>query len=131
MEKEVSLRNKYLYKVLIILLKYIPFIIVLCYMVNTFSAIFGVDLPVISSIAGVSLLTWVFLYVSAWVFRFCIYHRMFLYYILGTDIINIIDYYIGIPVSDYEFIMIHSIILGLILFSVLYFYAKNHKTVTS
>ena len=42
------------------------------------------------------------MYLSATVFRFCLYHKMFLHYILVTDIINIIDYYVGIPIEDLE-----------------------------
>lgn len=129
MVKGESLRNKSLYKTLLILLKYIPIIIALFYIVNTLGALFGIDLPVLSNIAGMSLLTWVFMYLAALVFKFCIYHRMFLYYILVTDIINIIDYYIGIPVDSYGIVMIHSVIIGILLFIILYFYAKHNKKV--
>ena len=129
MVKGESLRNKSLYKTLLILLKYIPIIIALFYIVNTLCALFGIDLPVLSNIAGMSLLTWVFMYLAALVFKFCIYHRMFLYYILVTDIINIIDYYIGIPVDSYGIVMIHSVIIGILLFIILYFYVKRNKKV--
>lgn len=129
MVKGESLRNKSLYKTLLILLKYIPIIIALFYIVNTLGALFGIDLPVLSNIAGMSLLTWVFMYLAALVFKFCIYHRMFLYYILVTDIINIINYYIGIPVDSYGIVMIHSVIIGILLFIILYFYVKHNKKV--
>lgn len=129
MVKGESLRNKSLYKTLLILLKYIPIIIALFYIVNTLGALFGIDLPVLSNIAGMSLLTWVFMYLAALVFKFCIYHRMFLYYILVTDVINIIDYYIGIPVDSYGIVMIHSVVIGILLFIILYFYVKHNKKV--
>lgn len=129
MVKGESLRNKSLYKTLLILLKYIPIIISLFYIVNTLGALFGIDLPVLSNIAGMSLLTWVFMYLAALVFKFCIYHRMFLYYILVTDIINIINYYIGIPVDSYGIVMIHSVVIGILLFIILYFYVKHNKKV--
>lgn len=129
MVKGESLRNKSLYKTLLILLKYIPIIIALFYIVNTLGALFGIDLPVLNNIAGMSLLTWVFMYLAALVFKFCIYHRMFLYYILVTDIINIIDYYIGIPVDSYGIVMIHSVVIGILLFIILYFYVKHNKKV--
>lgn len=129
MVKGESLRNKSLYKTLLILLKYIPIIIALFYIVKTLGTLFGIDLPVLSNIAGMSLLTWVFMYLAALVFKFCIYHRMFLYYILVTDIINIIDYYIGIPVDSYGIVMIHSVVIGILLFIILYFYVKHNKKV--
>lgn len=83
------------------MLKYIPMIISLFYLINTITAFIGIDIPILSTISGMSLLTWIFMYIATIVFNFCSYHRMFLYYILIVDIINIIDYYIGIPISDF------------------------------
>lgn len=120
-------RNKYLYKILLILIKYIPIIVAAFYALNTLFSYLGLDIPVISNFAGMSLFSWIFMYVAAWVFQFCIYHRMFLYYILTTDIINVIDYYIVIPISNYKIIVLHAIITGIFLFLILYFYVKCNK----
>jgi hypothetical protein len=122
-----NLRSKLLYKILLLLLKYIPLIIGLFYMINTITAYIGIDLPILSNIAGMSLLTWLFMYIAAIVFKFCIYHRMFLYYILVTDIINIIDYYYNIPISNFNILMIHSSITCICLFLILFFYVKSYK----
>jgi hypothetical protein len=102
-------------------------VIALIYMINTITAYIGIDLPILSNIAGMSLFTWIFMYLAAIVFKFCIYHRMFLYYILVTDIINIIDYYYNIPISNFNLLMIHSFITGLCLFLILFFYVKHYK----
>lgn len=127
MDVEEKLRSKYLYKVLLITLKYIPLVITGFYILNTTLNILEIDAPVISNLAGVSFLTWIFLLLSNLVFRFCIYHRMFLYYILIVDIFNIIDYYIGIPLYKHEYIAIHSMFLGITLFLFLYLYVKCNK----
>ena len=127
MAVEESLKSKYLYKVLIITLKYIPMIISFMYMINTILSYFYIDLPVLSNIAGISLLPWLFMYLSSVVFRFCLYHKMFLYYILITDIINITDYYIGIPIENLELLMLHSFITGISLFIILYLYVKSNR----
>lgn len=116
--------SKNLYKLLIVMLKYIPMIISLCYLANTITAYVGIDIPVLSSIAGMSLLTWIFMYIATIVFKFCSYHRMFLYYILIVDIINIIDYYIGIPISGFQLLMLHSIITGISIFVILFLYIR-------
>lgn len=129
MTTEENLRSKSLYKLLLVMLKYIPIIIALLYMVNTVTAYFSIDIPVLSSIAGMSLLPWTFMYVSTLVFKFCLYHRMFLFYIFITDIVNIIDYYIGIPITDFELLIVHSIITGISLFIILLVYVKDHKRV--
>lgn len=115
-------RNNTLYKVLLIIIKYIPMVIALCYMINT---IFYIE-P-LSNIAGVSLLTWIFLYLSSIVFRFCVYHRMFLWYILIDDILNIIDYYWQLPISTDNILRIHNILIGTTLFIILILYVRNHK----
>lgn len=111
-----------LHKLLLLILKYISMVIALCYMVNT---LFYVE-P-LSNIAGVSLLTWIFLYLSSIVFEFCACHRIFLWYILMDDILNIVDYYWSIPISTDNLIRIHNILAGITLFIVLILYVRNSK----
>lgn len=55
-------------------------IIALAYLVNTVSSYLDIDLPILASIAGMSLIPLVFMYISSYVFRFCEYHRIFLHY---------------------------------------------------
>ena len=119
--------NKRMYKLLILMLKYIPMLIALVYVLNTVLSYFYIDVPMLSNIAGMSILSWMFMYTAATVFRFCLYHKMFLYYILITDVVNITDYYIGIPIEGIELLMIHGAITGISLFLILYFYVKSNK----
>lgn len=100
--------------------------IALFYILNTALNKFDIDAPVISNISGVSLLTWLFLYLSSLVFQFCIYHRLFLYFILATDFINIYDYYFNIPLEDEQIIEVHSIIIGILIFLLLYTHIKGY-----
>lgn len=125
-KEEKSVRSKVTHKVLILVVKYIPMLISIFYMLNTVLCWVEIDTPVISNIAGVSLLTWLFLYLSSIVFQFCIYHRMFLYYILATDLINIYDFYLGIPISTVQLLSVHSVIISVLLFLLLYIHIKNH-----
>lgn len=126
---EVNSRNvnKLYYKLFIVVLKYIPLLIALCYVLNTVTAVFGIYIEPLSNIAGMSLLTWIFLYIATYVFKFCIYHRMFLWYILIDDLLNIIDYYYELPIETSNLLMIHNSIIGIFLFIILYLYVKNHK----
>ena len=117
-------RRSNLQKLLLLVLKYIPIVIALCYMLNTMFYI-----EPLSNIAGVSLLTWVFLYLASVVFEFCSYHRMFLWYILIDDILNIVDYYWNIPISTDNLIRIHNILAVITLFIVLVLYAKSNKVI--
>ena len=92
MVAEARLKSKNLYKVELYLLKIMPMVIALAYLVNTVSSYFGVDIPILASIAGMSLIPLIFMYISSYVFKFCEYHRMFLHYIAVNDIINIAEH---------------------------------------
>lgn len=106
-------------------------IIAACYVLNTILCVANIDLPILSNIAGISILTWVFLYLSAVVFRFCNYHKMFLWYILASDTINMVDYYIYLPIDDSEMYLINFSIIGIFLFIILYLHVKGNKKPTS
>ena len=92
--------KKSIYKIELYLLKVIPVIIAGIYLLNSILSYFDIDIIICSIIGGMSILPLLFLYISSYVFRFCIYHRLPLYYILIIDIINYYDLYIGIPISN-------------------------------
>ena len=124
---EKSRRSEY--KLLIIVLKFIPILTALCYMSSTIFNYFGYNIEPLSNIGGMSLLTWLFIYLASIVFNFCSYHRVFLWYIFIDDIFNIIDYYIIIPISTDNILMLHNILIGITLFTVLILYVKNNKVI--
>lgn len=124
---EKSKRSEY--KLLIIVLKFIPMLTALCYMSSTIFNYFGYNIEPLSNFGGMSLLTWLFIYLASIVFNFCAYHRMFLWYILIDDLFNIIDYYITIPISTDSILMLHNILIGITLFTVLILYVKDNKNI--
>lgn len=117
------------YKLLILVLKFIPMLTALCYMTSTIFNYFDYNIEPLSNIGGMSLLTWVFIYLASVVFKFCSYHRMFLWYILVDDLFNIIDYYCSIPISTDNILMLHNIWIGITLFIVLILYVKSNKVI--
>lgn len=94
-----ELRNKSLYKIFLIILKYIPIMIGMCYILNTILYVLGTDLLFLSILSGTSILTLMFLIIASFVFRFRLYHRIFLYYATTIDLINWIDIIYTIPIS--------------------------------
>ena len=124
---EKSKRSEY--KLLIIVLKFIPMLTALCYMSSTIFNYFGYNIELLSNFGGMSLLTWLFIYLASIVFNFCSYHRVFLWYIFIDDIFNIIDYYITIPISTDNILMLHNIFIGITLFTVLILYVKDNKVI--
>ena len=117
--------DKKLYKVTLELLKVIPMLLAFCDALHTLLDLCGVDAPVISFIGGISFLTLAFLYLVSYVFKFCIYHRMFLHYIVVNNIISTIEFTIGIPASFMGLCCVFSITLGVFAFLILYFYRKE------
>ena len=108
-------------------IKVIPMFLALVAVANTTLSYFDIDWPILSYIGGVSILPLIFLYLSSYAFQFCEYHRMFLHYVTLTWILNIIDYYWGIPVSDKNMFLIYMVITGVFLFIVLYMYIRSLK----
>ena len=96
-------------------------------LLNSILSYFNIDLYILSYIGGISIFTMVFLYLSSYVFKFYEYHRMFLHYVVVTWIINTIDYYVGIPINDLEYLCLQMIIAGISLFIILLLYYKTNK----
>ena len=125
MTVEERLLERRTYKLLLGMLKVIPMLLAFLAIVNTMLDFLGVESSVISMFGGISVLSLAFLYLASYVFRFCIYHRMFLHYILANNTITLLDYYIGIPIDTFNLFILHVVLIGLFLFLVLYFYRKE------
>lgn len=119
--------NKLLYKLMILSLKVIPMLIAAIYLLNTMLSFVGIDLPILSLIGGLSILPIIFLYIASYALKFCEYHRMFLHYVVVTDILSYIDYYTnGEYFSNRTLFLIHVFVAGVFLFFILYL-KINHK----
>lgn len=125
MTKEENCLNKRLYKTTIGALKVIPMLLAFCACMSTFLDFFGVKSDILSYIGGVSLLPLLFLYLVSYVFEFCLYHRLFLHYIVVNLVLNTLDLYVGIPLSIRNFFVVHCIVVCAFLFLILYFHQKE------
>lgn len=94
-------------------------------LVNTTLFYLNIDLPTLSYIGGVSMLTLFFLYLSSYVFKFCEYHRMFLHYIVTVNVISYIDMEYGIPLSDFNLWVLYTSIAVLFMFLIIYLKFKH------
>lgn len=124
-EEKLIRKNKVLYKSLLLSVKLIPIIMAFLCLTNSILSYFNIDLVLISYIGSSSILSFVFFYISSYVFKFCKYHRMFIHYTLITWIINLYDYYIGIPINDLNYLCLQMIIAGIFLFIILYLYLNR------
>lgn len=127
MKREETLNIIALRRITLYTIKVIPMLLAAVTLLNTLLSYFDIDIPLLSYIGGVSLLPLLFLYLSSYAFKFCEYHRMFLHYVSVTWILNIVDYYIGIPVSNKNMFLLYMVITCLFLFLILYFHQKSIK----
>ena len=123
--KVERLPERRLYKVMLWLLKVIPMLLALSTILGTMFDFFGWNASLFSFIGGISFLPLLFLYLASYVFRFCIYHRMFLHYIVANNILTYADYLFGIPISTIALFSVHLVLIGIFLFLVLYFYRRE------
>ena len=112
--------GKRLYKLELVSIKIIPYLIGLCYLGNTISSYVYEELPIFSYIGGLSILPLIFIYLSSFVFKFCIYHRLPLYYVFISDCISYYDMYIGIPLSNRNLFAINMLIAGITIFLIIF-----------
>lgn len=104
-------------------LKLIPMILAGLQGLNTIISYFGIHIKAFAHCFVFCLIG--FVYIASYLLKFCEYHRMFLHYIVIIYIINCIDYYIGIPINDYDLLILYSIITLISLFIILYLKIKN------
>lgn len=114
--------NKHLYRAVLYLTKTIPVIISGIYLVNTVLSYMYIDIAALSYI--VQFLFILYMYITSFAFKFCKWHRMFIHYILVILILNIIDYHIGIPVSDKGLFLLYIILTSAFLFTIIYYKTK-------
>ena len=115
--------NKNLLVIFKWILKLIPMLLAGLQAVNTIISYFGIHIKAFAHCFVFCLIG--FIYIASYLLKFCEYHRMFLHYFVVIHIINIIDCYIGIPISDYNLFILYSIITVISLFLILYFKIKN------
>lgn len=114
---EEKLKSKYLYKILLCLIKYIPMMFAFMALLTLITSYLGYETPIMSYIGGVSIITLILLYMLSYVFRFCNYHRIFIHYVAINYFLNLYDYHIGFPIEDKPMFMIYlmlAIIIGII-----------------
>ena len=121
------MEDAYLRKLLIWVIKISPCLLSVSYIVYIIMSILGINCWWISIIAGTSVISTTILLLNSFVFKFCFYHRIFIYYLYIINILNIIDWYFVIKISS-KWLISTSLILFIIcaLFA-LYSHMKKHE----
>lgn len=117
--------NIKLYKLLILSSKTFPILIALCYLLNVVLSYFGMNDVPLNYLGGMSFIPLLYLYITSYTLKLCNYHRVYLHYIVIVDIINILDFYYFIPLSNLEYMMLFLILFILAMFITLYLKLKK------
>lgn len=120
---------KTLYKINIFLLKVLPVVMAFSYLLNTQLSLLGTAFQMIVHYVGLVITPLAFMYISSYVFQFCNYHRMFLHYITFEELLNTIDWYYQLPLTDKQLDMLHLITALIFLITAVIMYIKKRKTI--
>ena len=117
--------NKSLYRIGLYLVKVIPIITSILYLLNTILSYLNLRIEELSLVCGMSILPWLSLLVFSILLKFCFYHRLFLYYILVNEILSWYDYKIGFSISDANYLRLHLTVAGIFIILICYFKFKK------
>ena len=122
--KEVKLDRNLKHKGFLVILKYIPHFIAFFYVLYTLLYFAGIDAVMLGRLTHISVIPWLFMYMTSHIFRYCYVHRLPLYYIASNELLIDSDYYIGLPVSDIKLLLIHLTAIIVLIFGYSYYYIK-------
>lgn len=114
---------------LLLSVKYLPLIIAACYFVNSVLWLFKIKISVLSFMSGLSLLPGLFMLLSSFVFGYCNIHRISLWYIALSWLIDITDR--TFVLSDETFYVIDCLYVLIGIIFAFLFYARSCKKVSS
>ena len=134
MEEEEKVENSLSHKSFLIILKYIPHITAFGYAIYSLLGFLGFDEIWMGYIFHLSIMSWLFLYLTSFVFKYCYVHRLPLYYIARNEMITISDFYLTIPLSDNKLLIVHLLLIALLIFGYSIYYKNvkiNKKSITT
>lgn len=102
----------------------------ICYALNSLLSYFYIDICWTGYLVHLALLPAIAMLSQSFVLKFCLYHRIPIYYIICNDVINSYDYYCGIPISDKKLFLLNVILCWIAIFLIVWDYVKNHKKAT-
>lgn len=105
--------------------KLLPITLAFIHVLSSYLNYVDVDTLFLSFLGGISFLSLLFLYISSFAFKFCNYHRMFIHYLTTTEVINWMDYVIGIPLTDVRMLLVLMILYGITCFIALFMFLNK------
>lgn len=107
-EENSDIRKTY-YKVLLILLKYLPHMLGTGYYLYSVLSLWY-DVDFMGYIVSLSIIPCLYIIINSIVFKFCRIHRLPIYWIICNDLINAFIYYKEINIGKISLLVIFSIL---------------------
>lgn len=111
------------HKTFLLFVKYVPFIIATVYLIINIASCFGITLIILPNLFYMSPITALFIIAASFAFKFCIWHRLPIYYALLLQGIATIDYYSNVLITSNIMLFVYLIIT--LIFILLGMYLKN------
>lgn len=125
--KNVDVINKQLYKVFLLIIKYIPNILAICKILGLILSYFGITSFCLTCFSGTSIVFLILLYLVSYIFKFCGIHRLSLHYVSTVYLLTILDYYFGANITAIVAYKIYAILSGLFIISWIITWYKNRN----
>lgn len=127
--------NKDLYKIELFLLKLLPIIMAISFIIAQYGACFQINegltliIQIVSHYLGLVIAPLAFMYISSYLFHFCNYHRMFIHYVATMELMNVTNWYFKIPISNELYNEIQKIITIIFAIITIVMYIKKRKQI--
>lgn len=129
------LKTKELYKIDLFLLKLLPIIMAISFIIAQYGACFQINegwtliTQIVSHYLGLIIAPLAFMYISSYLFHFCNYHRMFMYYVAVMELMNVTNWYFKIPISNELYNEIQKIITIIFIIVTIVMYIKKRRQI--
>jgi hypothetical protein len=114
-------------KLLIVSIKFLPITLSLLHFINIVLHLFGVYSVLFDYITVPTLFLVLLLYVTSYVFQFCLYYRIFIHYLLVELCICYLDDAYGIPIENKSMLYLQMCLLFIALLIALFSYMKKNN----
>ena len=101
-------------QLILTIIKYSPWIIGFAYCIQLILGCFGLQSILLTVLFNAAVFPIMLLILFSVFLGYCIWNRLPLYYVLTTNVVNIVDFYIGIPIAG-KWMLIVYVLLALII----------------
>ena len=100
-------------KLILTVSKFGTWVIGISYFIQTILACFGIQLFLLNFLFSISVIPTFLLLTFSFFLGFCYWHRLPIYYALSINILNVIDFYIGLSVTSKWILIVYLLLIGL------------------